>query len=163
MHNSFAIENKPWMQYQDYSLSEVDQNPAYPKHLPEQDISLGENKIDDWINPVVLRLFELAQLPENWDSYGAKPVSQQAIYAMLDLLLDIMKSDTPTPSIVPTVNGKLQAEWHIRDIDLEVEVISPTLINVFFEDHQLEEEQELELSVNLQPLAEYINRLSART
>ena len=51
----------------------------------------------------------LLDLPENWNSYGALPISGAAIKAAESM------------SIVPTCNGGVQLEWHINGHDIEIE------------------------------------------
>jgi hypothetical protein len=77
--------------------------------------------------------------------------------------MEVMGGDTPSPSIVPTSDGHVQFEWHMRGIDLEVEVISPVTIHVLYEDQYSDEpQQELTLSYDLTPLHGFIGELTRR-
>jgi hypothetical protein len=85
-----------------------------------------------WLNEVFGRLNELINLPEDWDSYGAKSPSRTAADAIMEILTTTTSSQTPAPTIVPSPHGHFQAEWHVNGVDLEVEVLSPGHIDVFF-------------------------------
>src|SRR5205823_8499489 len=73
-----------------------------------------------WVTPTLRSMGELITLPSNWDSYGARAVDRHVVNSTLKLLGSIMRDSTPPPSVVPTVGGGLQLEWHTRDIDLEI-------------------------------------------
>jgi len=75
-----------------------------------------------WLRPTVQRMEQLLALPRNWDSYGALPVTVVSVQMALNALMMVMESRSPAPTVVPTVEGGVQLEWHQNDIDLEVEV-----------------------------------------
>ena len=105
----------------------------------------------------------LVDLLPNWDSYGARQISGRSIGAAVDLLLQVMRVDTPQPAIVPTSDGFVQIEWHTRGIDLEVEVVSPTLIHVFHKDHKSgAAPREIDLGYDLTELRAFVGELSSR-
>ena len=90
--------------------------------------------LPNWFQAVASRLVVLSQLGENWDSYGAKPISVRAITSAMQLVSEIMRDDIPVPGIVPTTPGGIQLEWHIVGIDFEVEISPEGNLSVFFED-----------------------------
>jgi len=49
-------------------------------------------------------------------------IDDRAVRVAVQLLARVMEHDTPTPSVVPRVNGGLQLEWHLRGTDLEVSI-----------------------------------------
>ena len=53
---------------------------------------------------------DLASLSENWDGYGAVPISEAALRVAEAIY------------VVPTCNGGIQVEWHANGWDFEVEV-----------------------------------------
>jgi hypothetical protein len=77
---------------------------------------------------------------------------------MIEVLVGVMNSNAPAPTLVPSAAGHLQAEWHMKGIDLEVEAVDPTHILVDYEgpDGQWSEN----LSLDLRKLVSAINRLS---
>ena len=44
------------------------------------------------------------------------------VAGMLTILIEVLDSRTPPPSVVPTWNGGVQVEWHRNGVDLEIEV-----------------------------------------
>jgi len=107
--------------------------------------------------------FSILALDNNWDSYGAKRISDRVAGAVQDLLWQIMQKNTPAPQVVPSASGSIQLEWHLRGIDLEIEVESYTLAKVFFEDAQNEElTWEGDIDVDLTKLVHFINLLTNR-
>jgi hypothetical protein len=115
-----------------------------------------------WIVPTINLLDELRGLSRNWDSNGAEPIDQGCIVAAVDTLNFVMRDDAPPPSVVPTVHGGVQLEWHLRDIDLEVEIVSGSQISGYFKDHRTDSSWEADLSFNLNPLVTAIGELSRR-
>jgi len=51
---------------------------------------------------------------QDWDTYGADPLDDRAIEAAKRFL-------SHGPAIVPLNDGGIQLEWHIDDLDLELE------------------------------------------
>jgi hypothetical protein len=59
------------------------------------------------------RLDHLARLPQNWDSYGAVPISPNAITrarSTLRQILSVGGEDIPLPFIAPSPNGGVELE-----------------------------------------------------
>ena len=77
-----------------------------------------------WWQGVRRQLERLQKLEENWDSYGAQPVSGVALNVSVDLLKHFGPRFEP-PRIAPLPNGGLQLEWESPDYEVSVE-ISPT-------------------------------------
>ena len=111
-----------------------------------------------WMTRVAEQICRLRRLPANWDSYGAVPPSKAAVELMADILADVMNPNAPAPTLVPSPQGHLQAEWHMKGINLEVEAIDPTHIVVDYEGpggHWTDT-----LRVDFRRLVQAINRLS---
>ena len=112
-----------------------------------------------WTEDVESQIAKLLGLSDNWDSYGASTIRLDAVAAMLNVLRDVMGPTTPAPTIVPAADGHLQAEWHTRGVDLEVEVIDPVQIDVAYSGpggpwHKV-------LGVDLERLTTAIDRISS--
>ena len=71
-----------------------------------------------------------------------------------------MRKDLPSPSIVPTSRGGVQIEWHVKGIDLEIEVVTPHRFQASFEDAVTEEGWEKEITDAAQGMAPWVARLS---
>src|SRR5437867_3658225 len=83
-----------------------------------------------WLESTVRALTELTTLDEDWDGEGAPRIAVDRLSAGAKLLSLTMRDDTPLPNVIPTNDGGVAFEWHMRDIDLEVEVLSPTRFHV---------------------------------
>jgi hypothetical protein len=89
-----------------------------------------------WFDPTLDDLEAVLRLPPNWNSYRARPVEAQAAVAAIELLLAIMPDSLSKPTIIPTVRGSVQLEWHTRGVDLEIDVLANGRYALFFEDDQ---------------------------
>lgn len=115
-----------------------------------------------WFRPTIQALQDLLQLPENWNSYGARPIVPELAATALDLLLETAPAGMPPPIVVPTTRGGVLFEWHLRGIDLEIDVLTGDRLHVFYEDAKADRTWEGELSGNTAPIAEFLGELSRR-
>jgi len=99
-----------------------------------------------WLDEVEERLKTLFALPANWNSRGARPFTAQAVRSGLVVLANVMSREALLPTIVPTVRGGLQLEWHAGGIDLEIRVDHSGGVEVAFEDTKDETEWDEPLS-----------------
>jgi len=111
-----------------------------------------------WWTAALEQFQEVLNLPANWNSYGARQVTPQAVLAAIVLIDATMSFDSPTPIIVPTVQGGVQLEWHTRGVDLEVAVSPEGRYNVFYSNTAIGEEWEREY---VSPPPELRRRLSS--
>ena len=119
-----------------------------------------EGALAGWMVPTVQSLVEALDLPHGWDSYGGKAIDPRCIAAALEMLMRVMRKNTPKPAVVPTSRGGIQLEWHTRGVDLEVEFLSPTHVRGLFGDLRAGTELESDLSFDQRPLTDAIGRLS---
>jgi hypothetical protein len=95
------------------------------------------------------KLEKLANLPENWDSYGAPPISPSAVAKVRTLLRRAFSRygrRLPMPSIAPGSHGGLGIEWWAKDgneliLDVPPEE-PPTYLLVLALGEGIEEEDE---------------------
>ena len=74
-----------------------------------------------WLHSEAPRLLgEMALLQEDWDSYGAKPVSVDAIVRSFELLSSIVSSSTPKPSLTAYPSGGVFVEWEVGSDYMEI-------------------------------------------
>jgi len=99
-----------------------------------------KGRIPAWLKTTVGAVARLLELDPNWDSYGAPPVDSGHAEAILNLLAEILDDNAPSPSVVPTSAGGVQAEWHMAGIDLEIETLSRHRFAFFFEDERTGDE-----------------------
>jgi hypothetical protein len=88
-----------------------------------------------WLGRVKRRLRELMQLAAGWDSYGAPRVDPRIEPIAEDLIEWFAVDDMPAPDIFATTEGGIQIEWHIRGVNVEID-ISPDESTVYFHDIQ---------------------------
>lgn len=113
-----------------------------------------------WLPTVVKKLEELADLPPDWNSYGAAPVKRTCLQAALRLLRDVMKDNSPAPAVVPTPRGTVLLEWHRRGIDLEIDVLGTDCFHVVVEDAATGIESEFDAGTDPTEVVRIIERLS---
>lgn len=112
-----------------------------------------------WFVPVLMRICRLGDLPINWNTYGAQRVDPHIAAHAVNVLLATLTGGDPLPSVVPTSRGGLMFEWHIGEIDLEVDVISPSSVYVAMEVDGNDEEFE---NASLELIQEKVGRLRSR-
>lgn len=93
-----------------------------------------------WQKPVVSRVCELLALRDNWDSYHAPALGHDLGMFAIQLLEEVMVPGIKAPQIVPTSEGKLQIEWHTGGCDLEIEINGIYDIDMWFQNHKLQED-----------------------
>ena len=99
----------------------------------KQPVEIFASPLDSrWLKPLEKPLTTIVNLPNNWDSYGAKEVSIEVIEMSLKLLQSIADPGVPLPAVVPTGVGGIQFEWHKSGIDLEVEIDPSGQVQGFF-------------------------------
>lgn len=112
-----------------------------------------------WLSPTTQAIERLTRLPEDWDSYGARRIEASAVKAALDVLGCTMLGSSPAPTVVPTVTGGIQLEWHMGGIDLEVEATPDGSILMFCDGTSCPTPQEREITQDATPLAQVIATL----
>ena len=144
-----------------YTLSGLGRSQQTQVAVPEGRLIIERESEEPAWFPAILRVVgELLNLPENWDSYGARRINPAAVAFALQLLSDTMRPETPAPAVVPTSGGSIQLEWHTRGIDLEIEIKSPGRLYVSYEDHRHGVEWEGELTSDLTRLSDFIVEFS---
>lgn len=113
-----------------------------------------------WLEPTLQKLAELLRLPPDWSSYRAAPVRPELASALVRLLVEVMGDDTPPPTVVPTASGGVQAEWHRKGYDLEIEVLSPSRFWAYFEDLESGEVESEAVISDLRRLVDWIASIS---
>ena len=116
-----------------------------------------------WVGPSLNALAESLALPANWDSYGACRVDPRSVESAGQALCSLMGSDTIPPTVVPTVHGGLQLEWHAQGIDLEIEFPPAGRDYVYCRDHREKTEWEGEFTFSLNRLRGVLQQLSHRS
>jgi hypothetical protein len=87
------------------------------------------------------QLASFRSLEENWDSYGALPIDENAIRSARALLVELAVAQLPSPYVVPTSKGGLALEWHGQARELGLEILPGNRgAEVFFANDETGEE-----------------------
>lgn len=109
--------------------------------------------------PLFQKLRSFLRLESGWDSYGARTVSPRALETALAFLAHM--AGRPRPSIVPTVRGGIQFEWHNGPIDVELECLPSGHAQLAAEDSVSGESVERWVMPGHIAVEEWLNRMNA--
>jgi hypothetical protein len=133
------------------------------KHGPSLSVEVYANHP---LSPTVLKSVEavvdLLSLPPGWNSYSARPIEHQSAKQAIQLLAEYLKPGTPPPSVVPTVRGGIQLEWHTAGADLEIYIESPNEVSFFAEETGSGQSSDVPLSGHEHQLISWLERLSGK-
>jgi hypothetical protein len=76
-----------------------------------------------WLRAAQHKISELAQLADNWDSYGSRPIQPKAIEQTSEALRHLSAINLPLPQIFPVPGGGLQIEFEYNGRELEIEFL----------------------------------------
>jgi hypothetical protein len=77
----------------------------------------------EWHMNTLARIYQLAQLPVNWDGYGSPKIQGAARENAARLVALLALSEPPTPHIAPVPGGGIQLEWVCENRELEFEIL----------------------------------------
>ena len=112
-----------------------------------------------WFSATIDALKALPVGTDGW-AKGATRTQPEAIERLLQVLTEILDGQALPPSIVPTHEGGVQAEWHCNDVDLEIEVTPAGIVEYYFRSPL--EEREERAAGDLSALAQYAQAVRAR-
>ena len=87
-----------------------------------------------WLGRVKRRLEELVFLPSNWDSYGGAPVDLRVARFAESLVEWFAVADMPPPDVFATSQGGIQIEWHVRRVNIEIDISPFDGTTIYFRD-----------------------------
>ena len=105
-----------------------------------------------WFNPTRQAMDSLPWDTDDW-TIGGKRTQSAAVYGLFTLLVKVLDSRTPPPSVVPTWKGGVQVEWHRNNVDFEIEADPQGEVEYFFS--SFKEEDEGQAWDNINQLTEY--------
>lgn len=85
-----------------------------------------------WFVDVAERLIRFLSYEANWNGYGEKPISKQAVKSTI-IVLHRVAIGGPEPVVVPVSNGGIQVEWYHSGTEIEVEISPSGLMSIFIE------------------------------
>ena len=130
------------------------------------DPSIGSRRAGELPEFVLDRLSMLAQLPADWDSYGAPPINADTTKRAASTLSEILGTgevEVPLPFIAPAGDGTIVMEWKTdagKELILDVPPDDGPLTFLLVEPTESGKELELEETIGERwPLAQVIRRL----
>lgn len=115
-----------------------------------------------WLTTVRERMDRFSTLPHGWDNDGAPPIDVVTVKDALAIVA-ALPVDTPMPSAVtPSKRGGIVFEWHLRGLDIELDIRSREDIELAWEDSLDSSDVYEHLHGDVERLAEPIARLISR-
>jgi hypothetical protein len=112
--------------------------------------------------PVLQRIADMADLPSNWDSYGALPLTARAVARACLLVTAIAEEGEPSGNRLlpwtsaPIADGGLQIEWTCETARIDVQVSPDGTLGYLIQrgtaeaaEYQEDEDLEMEAMVKL--------------
>jgi hypothetical protein len=109
-----------------------------------------------WFEPTLRRIVELLELGPNWDGRGSAAVNRDALSFALHMLWQTMGYATAAPSMVPLGNGGVQLLWSNASAEIEVEVIRPNEIMIYYLNRQAGADREWRAETEFSELADLL-------
>jgi hypothetical protein len=109
-----------------------------------------------WTEQVVWRLGELWKLGNNWDNRGSAAVRRDALFFAYQMLWQTMPPAAPAPSIIPLGHGGVQLVWSNDVSEIEVEVVRPNDVIVYYLDRPSGDEWEKRTETEFSELADLL-------
>lgn len=110
-----------------------------------------------WLDSAMSKLKALQCLEDDWDSYGAKRISEAVLSDGSQLLAQFGEMGLPAPHISPTAAGGIQFEWRVKGIEFDLELEPGGTMLGVFDDTNNERSWERDLPPN--DLAQVIEAL----
>ncbi|MBI2359038.1 MAG: hypothetical protein HYV04_09070 [Deltaproteobacteria bacterium] len=85
----------------------------------------------DWKITIESLIDELSNLQAGWDGFAAPQIDTEIASSAKALASRLAVPGSPAPSVVPTINGTVQLEWHTLRYDAEVEIVEDGRYKVF--------------------------------
>lgn len=103
-------------------------------HQPASTSATSMPKPSACLQEIQKQFEKIASLPVDWTGYDAKEVSPSIAQTAYETLERIITPRMPAPHLFLTPAGGVQAEWHINNVDLEIEFESLTQVYIVFDD-----------------------------
>lgn len=88
---------------------------SYRQLVPPDPVIIAASSGAAWESEILAQLVELARLPRNWDSYGARPLAVPSVRALMDLTRQLAESIHCAPKLAMAVDGGLVCDWFGAD------------------------------------------------
>lgn len=96
--------------------------------LPELRSSWGTGVVSspkaEWARDLLAKVDEFGRLPSGWDGRNSPGIGGEVLAVARQLLVRAAASDEmPRPHVAPVPGGGVQVEWHLKGVELELEVL----------------------------------------
>ncbi len=85
-----------------------------------------------WLYRTLESMQRLSRLPANWSSYGSHRIEDVAIISAARLLTKVLGHQGFAPTVMPTLHGGVQLEWHRDGSDVEIEFSADGLVSYVY-------------------------------
>ena len=92
-----------------------------------------ESPLDGW-RVVYERLQQIANLPDGWDGEKGAAPERHTVAFVAQEIASLQAAGLPAPTLNPSANGAIYAEWHMHGFDIEVIFDGPYEITTLIED-----------------------------
>ncbi len=91
----------------------------------------------DWIK-ARQRLGQIAKLQRGWNGTNGAPPDPHTVFFAAQELAGLERLGIPAPTINPSADGAIYAEWHMMGLDIEIIFEAPYKVIVLIEDARQE-------------------------
>ena len=105
------------------------------------------------------RFDEIRRLTFDWDHRGSATVPSGTLAFAQQMLTSVMPPKAAAPAIVPLGQGGIQMVWRSTLGELEVEVVKPNQVMIFYLDNATGAEHEWEESTDFRRLSDVLWKL----
>lgn len=109
-----------WFQ-QNVAIETIRAQPPPISLRPARPATATAHTAELWFSDVVGRLEQYRSYGENWNGYGEKAITVEAVLYTVSLLVEVAM-DGPEPAVVPMSDGGIQVEWYYGETEIEIEV-----------------------------------------
>jgi hypothetical protein len=141
--NAYARQIYDFEQFDDPAPAAVD--PAKPQPILITKAASGAPravKLTPWHIVFMEKFANLVNLGRDWDGRGSAAVRGDALVFAYSMLQSSMAPGTTPPAIVPLGHGGISLNWSNAAADIEVEVVGPNDVVIYYLDHATGEERE---------------------
>ena len=85
-----------------------------------------------WLYRTMEAMQRLSRLPANWSSYGSRQIEDVAIISAARMLAKLLGPQGFAPTVMPTLHGGVQLEWHRSGSDVEIELSAEGTISYIY-------------------------------
>lgn len=123
------LEDVEWRRYSRKGISETVSQPQTNVYefrggtAPQLNLDAYRRELatQPWYGSVHSQLSKFLSYGANWNGYGEKPISEQAVKCAM-LVLHRIAMGGPEPMVIPVYHGGIQIEWYYEGLEIEIEL-----------------------------------------